>query len=304
MILIVLTALIFSISTLLGLPGKLTEATVTLHHFCLRALPSAVENRSSLEALVCGKNLQDLNLKELLLQSSLIHIFVVSGSHFIFLRKILAKLPFVRKCPLAILSIYALVTLCQPPSLRALLFLSLAEVSERRKLFLSPVILVFISSLLSVALFPQWLFSRSLLMSMMAALVIAVMSDIWEKDSKSLPALFISQSALYLVMGFCLWGFSSLHPLSILLNIILGPLIGGVLFPLGFIVVLIPPLAFLFDFVMNALIWILKKNSELVGAGSEASPLGFYWQWILFFTLLISSYYYLIERKREKARYV
>jgi len=304
MILIAFTALIFSISTLLGLPEKLTEYAFTLHHFCLRALPSAVENRSSLEALVCGKNLQQLELKELLLQSSLIHIFVVSGSHFIFLRKILARLPLVRKYPLVILSIYALVTLCQPPSLRALLFLSFAEVSERKKLFLSPVILVFISSLLSVALFPQWLFSRSLLMSMMAALVLAVMSDIWEKESQSLPALFISQSALYLVMGFCLWGFSSLHPLSILLNVTLGPLIGGVLFPLGFIVVLIPPLAFLFDFVMNALIWILKKNSELVGAASEASPLGFYWQWVLFFTLLISSYYYLIERKRQKALYV
>lgn len=303
MILIALLALIFSSSVFLDLPGKLTKYSLTLHHICLRSLPRAVENLSSLEALVCGKNMQELELKQLLVQSSLIHIFVVSGSHFIFLRKILARLPIVRKYPLLVLSVYALVTLCQPPSLRALLFLALVEISEHKKLFLSPVILVFLSSCLSVALFPQWLYSRSLIMSMMAALVIAVMSDFWGKERTSLPALFLTQSALYLAMGFCLWGFSNLHPLSILLNIILGPLIGTVLFPLGFVVVLIPPLAFLFDIAMNSLIWILEKNSEVLRVGSKTSPLEFYWQWILFLTLVIFSYHYLVFRKRQKARY-
>jgi hypothetical protein len=178
----------------------------------------------------------------------------------------------------------------------------LAEVSVRKKLFVAPVILVFLSCTLSVAIFPQWLSSRSLLMSVMAALVLAVMSDFWEKDRESIPALFLTQSVLYFVMGFCLWGFSNPHPLSILLNLILGPLIGGLLFPLALLVVLIPALAFLFDGAMNVLIWILKKNSEVLGSPGEASPLSLYWQWFLFFTLLIASYFYLVAKKRQKAQ--
>ena len=308
MILITVFALLFSISVLIDLPAKLTEHSVTLHHICLLSLPRTLENLRSLEALVCGKNMQDLELKHLLVQSSLIHIFVVSGSHFIFLRKILAHLPILRMCPLLILSLYAMITLCQPPSLRALLFLSLVGLSERRKLFLSPSVLVFLSSVICVAIFPHWLSSRSLLMSMMAALVIAVTSEVREKKNEkeagNLRSLFFTQSILYLVMGFCLWGFSNLHPLSILINILLGPLIGMLLFPLGFLVVFIPPLAFLFDFAMNSLIWILQKNAEVLGETASVSPLEFYWQWVLFFTLLIASYHYLIHRKRQKARHV
>jgi competence protein ComEC len=302
MILITLIAIIFSTSLFFDLPLKLSEYSLTLHHLCLRSLPNAVENLRSLETLVCGKNMQDLELKNLLMQTSLIHIFIVSGSHFLFLHKILTRLPIVRFCPLLPLSLYALVTLCQPPSLRSLLFILLAEISVHKKLFITPVILVFLSCALSISIFPQWISSRSLLMSLMAALVIAVMSDFWGKDHDSIPALFLTQSALYFVMGFCLWGFSNLHPLSILLNLTLGPLIGGLLFPLSLLVVLIPDLAFLFDHAVNSLIWILQKNSEVLGSPGEVSPLSLYSQWLLFFGLLIGSYFYLVAQKRRKAQ--
>lgn len=303
MILIVVIASVFSISHFLDLPEKISALSLPLHHFCLRSLPKTVENLSSLEALVCGKNMQELSLTDLLVQNSLIHIFVVSGSHFIFLRKILAKLPIVRRHALLILFGYVLITLCQAPAVRALFFLCLIEVSERKRQFLSPVFLVFLSSCLSVAVFPQWIFSRSLLMSLMAALVIAVTSEFWGKHKQTLPALFLNQSVLYFVMAFSLWGFSDLHPLGILLNILLGPLIGGVLFPLSLLVVFIPSLAFLFDAAMNALIWILQKNIGFYGLKNEASPLSLTFQWLLFIFFVSLAFSYLVWKKREKARY-
>jgi predicted membrane metal-binding protein len=302
MILIFALAAISSISGLLDLPVKLTEHALELHQFCLLSLPKLVENHSSLEALVCGKNMQDLELKHLLMQTSLIHIFIVSGSHFLFLHKILAKLPIVRFCPLLVLSLYCLATLCQPPGVRSLVFLTLASVSQQRKLFITPTVLVFISCAVTVCIFPQWISSRSLLMSLMAALVIAVMNDFWGKESSTLPAIFLTQSAIYLTMSICLWGFSNLHPLSILLNLVLGPLIGGVIFPLALLVVLVPSTAFLFDDAMSCLIWTLQKSSEVLGEPGNVPAISLPWQWFLFLTFTLCAYFYLVAKKRRKAR--
>ncbi|WP_413290867.1 ComEC/Rec2 family competence protein [Bdellovibrio sp. HCB337] len=245
--------------------------------------------------------MQALLVKDLLVQNSLIHIFIVSGSHFLLLHKILAKLPIVRRHTLFILFGYALMTLCQPPALRALLFLVLLKISERWKLFLSPVFLVFLSACLCVAVFPQWITSRSLLMSLLAALIIALMSEFWGKKQHTLPALFLTQSALYFVMAFPLWGFSDLHPLGVLLNLTLGPLIGGVLFPLGLLGAIVHPLAFLFDKALNLLIWILERNTGFYGLKTEASPLSLFFQWVFFVFLVGVSYWTLIWKKRQKA---
>lgn len=303
MILIVFVASVFSISLFLGLPEKMSVLSLPLHHICLQSLPTTVENLGSLEALVCGKNMHELFIKDLLVQNSLIHIFIVSGSHFLFLHKILAKLPIVRRHVLLILFGYALMTLCQAPAVRSILFLLLLEISERKKLFLSPVFLVFLSFCLCVAVFPHWLFSRSLLMSLLAALVLVLMSELWGKQKNTLPALFLTQSVLYFVMAMALWGFSDLHPLGVLLNITLGPLIGGVLFPLSLLVALIPPLGFLFDGAMNILIWILQKNAGFYGLKNEAAPISLFTQWLFFIFLVSLSYFYVIHKKREKARH-
>jgi competence protein ComEC len=300
MILIAMLAVVYSISVFFNLPAKLSEHSHLIHHFCLQMLPRGVENHGSLEALVCGKNMQELELQQLLVQSSLIHVFIVSGSHFLFLHKILARLPIVRFCPLLVLSLYCLATLCQPPAVRSLLLLSLVSFTKQQKRFPSPVILVFISCAFSVCIFPQWIFSRSLLMSLLAALTIAVMSEFWGKNHDSIPEMFATQATIYLVMAFCLWGFSNLHPLSILMNMIFAPLIGAVIFPLALLVILLPPLGFLFDVAMNALIWILQNTSEVLGESGAGDLISVFWQWSLFFVLTFASYAFLVHRKRRR----
>lgn len=295
-------AAVYSTSLFFDLPAKLSQHAVLAHHFCLQMLPTAVENHGSLEALVCGKNMHELELQQLLAQSSLIHVFIVSGSHFLFLHKVLAKIPVVRFCTLFLLSLYCLATLCQPPAVRSLLFLLLISFAKRRQLFTSPVILIFISCAFSVCIFPQWITSRSLLMSLLAALTVGVMSEYWGKLRNTISALALTQSAVYLVMAVCLWGFSTLHPLSIFLNISLAPLIGGLIFPLALLVVLIPPLGFLFDGAMNALVWTLQKTSELLGESGTGSLVPVLWQWGFFLALTVLSYFLLIYRKRQQAR--
>lgn len=304
MIVITFLALIFGISHFFDLPAKLTELAKPLHHFCLQSLPQQVENLQSLEALVCGKNMQEIELQHLLVQSSLIHIFIVSGSHFLFLHKILAKLPITRICPLLPLSMYALVTLCQAPALRSLIFLLLLEIFEHYKLRTSSVISTFLSGLFCVALFPDWVWSRSLQMSLMAALVLNIASEMSGEKKASLPALFLTQSALFLAMGFCVWGFGNLHPLSILLNLLVAPLIGGILFPLALGTLIFPPLGGVFDGAMTLLIWILKKTSLVLGSPANSGALPLIWQWGLLLVLLVGSHHVLTERRRAKTKYV
>jgi len=300
MILITLIAFVLSIGLLFNLPAKLTEQSHLLHHFCLLSLPKQVENLSSLETLVCGNNMQDFAQQQLLVQSSLIHIFIVSGTHFILLHKILAKIFGETLWNLAPLCIYAMMTLCQPPSLRSLIFLVLVEITRTKKLFTSPTILVLLSGVFSVAIFPQWITSRSLLMSLMAALTVSILGEAWGREQKSVAAFVVSQAALYFVMGFCLWGISNLHPLSILMNVALGPVIGAILFPLSLLIVAVPFLSPLFDGLLNSLFWILKRSSEILNTPAAATPLSVAWQWAIFFALIILSYYFLLNLHRKK----
>jgi hypothetical protein len=134
----------------------------------------------------------------------------------------------------------------------------------------------------------------------MAALVICFMSELWGEERKTLPGLFATQSTIYFFMAFCLWGFSNLHPLGILLNLLLGPLIGVVIFPLALLVVIFPFLGFLFDASMNGLLLILQQTNEVLAWHSESSPLAVIWQWGLFLVLLVSSYVFLVNQKRKK----
>ncbi len=112
--------------------------------------------------------------------------------------------------------------------------------------------------------------------------------------------MFATQSTIYVVMAFCLWGFSNLHPLSILMNMIFAPLIGAVIFPLALLVIVLPPLSFVFDAAMNGLIWILRNTSEVLGESVLGELIPVAWQWALFFVLTTSSYIFLIQRKRRK----
>lgn len=300
MILIAIAATLLSISWLLNLPLNLTEFSSDLHNFCLQNLPNSVENVSSLEALVCGKNMQTSEIKELLVHTSLIHVFVVSGSHFLFLHKVFAKLFKQRYLSLAPLCLYALITQCQPPAVRSLFFLSITEITREKKLFTPPLVAVFLSGLLSLCLFPDWIYSRSLLMSLAASLALTITSELLHQETEVCTRAIFTQIFLYISMTFCLWGASNLHPLGMVLNLTLGPLIGVVLFPLGIIVTLIPPLTPLFDGTINLLFWILMATNELFKLQTSATSLPLYLLWLIFLGALTLAHIFSIQKKRAR----
>jgi hypothetical protein len=104
---------------------------------------------------------------------------------------------------------------------------------------------------------------------------------------------------MYFAMGFCLWGFSNLHPLSIVFNILLGSLIGGLLFPLGFIAVILPFTTLLFDQTLDALRWVLQTSAEVLKDESAATPLQMILQWSVLVLILVLAHPLTVHKKRR-----
>jgi hypothetical protein len=85
----------------------------------------------------------------------------------------------------------------------------------------------------------------------------------------------------------------------VLFDLLLGPLIGAVLFPLGLLTILFPFLVVVFDGLLNSLFWVLQKSSEALNDENFASPLAMAWQWVIFFALLFLCYHFLVSQRRK-----
>lgn len=211
------------------------------------------------QAIVCAQNLPSTDFKDALVTTGLIHLIVVSGSHLILLKEGLQKL--LGNCKralliiLVILFLYCGVCKLEPPVVRAFMALLLSLLNKKFKLFWSPGRVTHLAGLSSLALFPEWLFSKSLLLSWLASL-----SLIHSKNG-------LTQSALcYLLLMPILIEFSPLSPWTIAINFFFSSLIGLLLFPLAALSFLISPVHTLTDLMWQGLdcgIELLKNLLQL-----------------------------------------
>lgn len=168
-------------------------------------------------------------------------MFVVSGSHFVVLQWLLEKFKIPRTLQFFILWLYNALTGFSPPGTRACMTLSLGflfKVTSEQKLFAV--------ACLCLALQPTWATSYSFWLSWMASLIL-IMTPQFKID---LLRNFIFY-AIWLGLGFTIsiW--------SVPLNLIVGPLISWVLFPLAFLSY-IPGVKLLFHFACITLDKIIK----------------------------------------------
>ena len=149
--------------------------------------------------------------------------------------------------------------------------------------------MILISGLSLLILFPDWWSSLSLVMSWCAALALGL-TPLFKIKNK-VAAFIVTNSIIFLFMLLPLWGVGALHPLSIVYNIMLAPVVSFILLPLAFLSVLIHPLLSVFDFTLSHFQTSLKIFSEPVFASSTHSlPIQYLWMWIfachLFFHVL------------------
>ena len=242
-----------------------SEVSETLHHLCLTKLNFESSTPEFYKALVCGKRLPPGEFKSLFIRGGLIHLTVVSGAHLIFLKSFILKWPipnFLKKpLILVFLIFYALSSHLHAPVLRALFSFFLFELSDRFKLFWNPFLILFFSTVLCLLYRPQLLDSFSLQLSVLASLL-------YHGSKNSLAkCLFIYCFTMPIINH---W--QELHPLSVLSNWILAPIISSVLFPLSLLSPFFPFLYPITDGLWMTVIQLLKGIQFL----QEQKSL-FYW---------------------------
>lgn len=217
-----------------------------MHHgqdLCVSGLAFS-RHKDLYAALVCGQNLSAGTDKRVFIDTGLFHILVVSGAHLTVVGSLVGFLPPVWR--LVPLGVYTWLCDFGAPIVRAwwrrvlgLLF---------RSVFPSRLQIEFVTMIITLLFYPPWVTSRSFIMSWLCALAL------------SLP----SHPRLGRSLSFCIYCYVFLFPLSpstpmtVLINLLLAPLIGGFLFPLCALTMVIPSLTGLVDALWDFLLAVLN----------------------------------------------
>ena len=232
--------------------------------------------------LLCvEKNLPLGSFRQVLTQSGMIHLMVVSGAHLMFLEKSLNIFPqwkYKKILTLWILSFYTLFTQMNPPILRALVSIFLREFSQKFSLHWDSYYRLILSGLICLTLNPYWITSTSLQLSLVGTLAFS-----YSQHSR-LMAQFLSFA--FIVPLISQW--SALHPLSILLNWILFPFFSAIIFPFSLLSFLFPVFYPLTQFFMDRFILILTNIQPFLEfVPVVIKPIPFSLRWIYVCLLLL-----------------
>lgn len=180
-------------------------------------------------ALICGKNISTPQHQSLYALSGLIHLFVVSGSHFLLLENLasLCRVPLILRFFLHILFLFC--SGFQPPAFRFLIHFILLATLFRNITTLRHDQKIFLSGFFTLCLFPSWLTSFSFLLSWAASLAITCCHEIHGFFRRHI----LTQIAIFLILFPLLCHLQTPHPLSIPLNLLLGSFLGMLLLPLA-----------------------------------------------------------------------
>lgn len=301
MIIIILIAFLLNKPFTSELLKNTSEVSTVAQQKCLQILPEMKKNQNTLSALVCGKQLEEPNLKNNLNKSSLIHIFIVSGSHLILLDELLSILRIPLYLRILILGFYTLAVGLQPPAARAFAAIGLRSGFRFFKLNYPSDLITLIAGIGVLTVFPAWWISSSLMMSWCASLALSIHFSHYKEN---IPLrIFIVQLLIFVLMIVPLWGLGNLHPAGILNNIILAPLITFGLLPMAILSIVFHPLLPCFEWLTNNLNLLLAAVNEVI-LPPHARQLGpaKIWVWIFFWHILIMIYRIHMHRGKDCGR--
>ena len=227
-----------------------------LHNGCLEKLNFHTPFSDIYKSLVCGQRLPYKDIRNIFTEGGLIHLTVVSGAHLLFLEKFWRSLPIEKNLKtyglFIVLILYALTSRMHPPVVRALFSFFLFRISDSLKLFWNAGLINILSGLFCLIYKPSWVNSLSLQLSLLA-------SFLQNFSSKSIIKCFF----IYLFLVPIVNRWQTLHPVTIIINWILAPFIGSLLFPLSFISPFFPALYKLTDWLWSLVLKALSFVSFL-----------------------------------------
>lgn len=243
------------------------------------------------QALICGIRLPAGASKDWLLNWGLIHLFVVSGAHFLFLehhlRSLVGRAYFFRYLFAPLLLLYALATGGGPPVFRSGLALILHSMSLHWGYRWSASQVVLLSGLLCfVLVLPEQYLSLQL--SWAAALLLTVPCAPPFPNAKKATVLWWGLLPL-------LSGLTWSHPFAILSNLIITPLFQPLLFPMVWIDQV------LMELTLHS--WLKEYMSEFMAyspAPFRSESQDHQFKWLYLFSLQLLSLF-LQRRKHENS---
>lgn len=266
------------------------------HKFCLNFSPVNSDFHLLYSAMVCGADPQFNDFGLDMRNIGLYHLLVVSGSHLIFLEQILNPITsrFGRTgdlCLFFTLILFALGCSLLPPVTRALISFMLRKSSEELKLFWQGHHLALFSGLATLIIFPEWIHSLSFLMSWLASLLVSLPI---RSELKKHFAVYFGLFPLFI-------GLQAQHPLTSVINWLMSPILGLLLFPASLLCFLLKPLTFLIDPLWHALIYIANLLGDYFLLPYSNYYLARPLLWLYLFSLHFMVYKYLVATKRATA---
>lgn len=232
------------------------------------------------KSLICGTELKNLKLLTVFKKHSLFHLIVVSGSHFLWINKGLEIIHLRAPMRWTALFIYNFVTGFQAPGTRALIQICLAHCGIFSRMRSDQI--VFLTGSFYLLLFPKEVLSISLLLSWTAALGLSITSCFF-RFMPLVKRLFFRQFLFFILIYPWLWGWGNSHPLTLFSNLLLGPLIMGLLLPysLADLIIQFPiPLnQVIFSFVDNTLTALGDSHSTHASLPIQKD---FFWFYLFF----------------------
>jgi ComEC/Rec2-related protein len=228
-----------------------------VHQFCLDHIPRSTNHFELYAAIVCGET-PGFSLNRWIFQGTgLYHLLVVSGSHLSFFNGLLRPLNKYRLAAVSkylILGLYTLACGFNPPVARAFIQTIAAPFSRQLRAHWSEPQLCLAVSLFCLCLFPSWVLSLSFWLSWLAS-----MATVWFRHQP----LLVKSAGIQIILLPIFFTSGGAHPIVILCNWLLGPVLEFIMLPGSLVTVLLPPLLVVTDFMWNLLIFVLDQLAQL-----------------------------------------
>jgi hypothetical protein len=310
MLLLLCFILPLSLSSRFWLPNLLMKVSKPFHGLCV-----AAAHHTSMAALndavVCGSRLthSEMNVINEFKQAGVIHLLIVSGAHLFLIEWWIQKI-FGKKTNswwiCTILIVYSTVALFNPPIVRALLSWCLRQLNRAQSLKWTRVQIVTLSAFATLGFCADERAISSLLISWAAALSIASMPvrHLSLKESmKSLSSLATNlwhrlslQLKLYIALLIPLLPYSAPHPLTILIQLAIYPILIVVIFPFSLLTVLFSPLDALNKFLWESILLFLDTVSRNLPPSLESTPVSF--TVLLSYVAALTFFFWSAERRQ------
>lgn len=263
------------------LRGFLFPWTSQLHALCLSWVETGASWDFVYRSLVCGHSLPRGSFYESLRLMGLIHLMVISGTHLLFLERLLSrgffwwssksllKRGFLFLC----LAFYVGVCSLKPPVVRAFLSLLVSHFNRSFKLHWPGYQKVLFTGSLCLALFPDWWSSYSLVLSWGASL------------SLSLARGRLREGLCFLLLYPLLLPLAPQNLTQLFFHWAVAPFLSCVLFPLSLLVSFVPFFREFGDGVWSLVGSLFSFLALSLPPLGEGRPFPLFFSWLYLFGL-------------------